>query len=75
MESGSQASAYPVQLSVEYPDRDLDRGTTAFRLIWAIPILILVATIQGDPRQVGRHRDMAARSRSVAQPCSSCLRS
>ncbi len=49
MESGSQASAYPVQLSVEYPDRDLDRGTTAFRLIWAIPILILVATIQGDP--------------------------
>ena len=63
MESGTQASAYPVQLSVEYPDRDLDRGTTAFRLIWAIPILILVATIQGDPRQVGRHRDMA---RSVA---------
>ena len=49
MESGTQASAYPVQLSVEYPDRDLDRGTTAFRLIWAIPILILVATIQGDP--------------------------
>ena len=49
MESGTQASAYPVQLSVEYPDRDLDRVTTAFRLIWAIPILILVATIQGDP--------------------------
>jgi hypothetical protein len=49
MQSGTQASAYPVRLSVEYPDRDLDRLTTAFRLIWAIPIVILVATIQGGP--------------------------
>ena len=49
MQPDRQASAYPVQLSVEYPDRDLDRLTTAFRLIWAIPILILVATIEGDP--------------------------
>jgi Domain of unknown function (DUF4389) len=47
MQSDVQASAYPVQLSVEYPDRDLDRVTTAFRLIWAVPIVILVATIQG----------------------------
>jgi uncharacterized protein DUF4389 len=49
MQSDTQASAYPVQLSVEYPDRDLDRATTAFRLIWAIPIAILLATIQGGP--------------------------
>jgi hypothetical protein len=49
MESGTQASAYPVQLSVEYPDRDLNRVTTAFRLIWAIPIAIVVATIEGGP--------------------------
>ena len=49
MQSDTQARGYPVQLSVEYPDRDLDRLTTAFRLIWAIPIVILVATIQGDP--------------------------
>ena len=49
MQPDRQASAYPVQLSVDYPDRDLDRLTTAFRLIWAIPILILVATIEGDP--------------------------
>ena len=47
MESDTQASAYPVQFSVEYPDRDLDRVTTAFRLIWAIPIVILAGTIQG----------------------------
>jgi hypothetical protein len=49
MESDTQARPYPVQLSVEYPDRDLDRVTTAFRLIWALPIAILVATIQGGP--------------------------
>jgi Domain of unknown function (DUF4389) len=49
MQSGTQASAYPVQFSVEYPDRDLDRVTTAFRLVWAIPIAIVVATIQGGP--------------------------
>jgi len=47
VESDTQASAYPVQFSVEYPDRDLDRVTTAFRLIWAIPIVILAGTIQG----------------------------
>jgi Mn2+/Fe2+ NRAMP family transporter len=52
MEAGSQptdATPYPVQLSVEYPDRDLNRLTTGFRLIVAIPILILAATIGGHP--------------------------
>ena len=49
MQSDTQGSAYPVQLSVGYPDRDLDRATTVFRLIWAIPIAILVATIRGGP--------------------------
>jgi hypothetical protein len=36
---------YPVQFSVDYPDRDLNRLTTAFRLIVAIPILIVVAAV------------------------------
>jgi fatty acid desaturase len=48
MESGSQLSGevpYPVQFSVEYPDRDLNRLTTAFRLIVAIPIVILAAVL------------------------------
>src|SRR6266550_6216009 len=50
MESNSQTSGaalYPVQFSVEYPDRDLNRLTTAFRLIVAIPILIVAATVGG----------------------------
>jgi hypothetical protein len=40
--------AYPVQFSVEYPDRDLNRLTTAFRIIVAIPIIIVAATIDGE---------------------------
>src|SRR6266516_2174112 len=38
---------YPVQFSVDYPDRELNRLTTGFRLIVAIPILILAASIGG----------------------------
>jgi hypothetical protein len=47
MEPAGQGS-YPVQFSVDYPDRDLDRLTTAFRLIVAIPILIVLAAVAGE---------------------------
>src|SRR5947208_12701824 len=40
-------NTYPVQFSVDYPDRDLNRLTTAFRIFVAIPILILLATVSG----------------------------
>ena len=36
------ADPYPVQLDVEYPDRPLNRVTTFFRLLLAIPVLILL---------------------------------
>ena len=48
MESGANTQSgdqYPVRFSVEYPDRDLKRLTTAFRIIVAIPILIVLAAI------------------------------
>jgi hypothetical protein len=50
MESGANTTGpdeYPLQFSVEYPDRDLDRATTGFRIIVAIPILIVLAAIGG----------------------------
>lgn len=34
-------TSYPVQFSVDYPDRPLNRLTTAFRIIVAIPIAIV----------------------------------
>src|ERR687887_591637 len=43
MESNFQAAPeppYPVQFSVEYPDRSLNRLTTAFRVIVAIPMIV-----------------------------------
>jgi hypothetical protein len=39
---------YPVQFSVDYPDRELNRLTTGFRIIVAIPILVVAATIEGS---------------------------
>ena len=50
MESGAYTPGggqYPVQFSVEYPDRDLNRLTTAFRIIVAIPILIVLTAVEG----------------------------
>jgi hypothetical protein len=43
----TETDAYPVSYSVEYPDRDLDRVTTLFRPIVAIPILIVLAAVAG----------------------------
>jgi hypothetical protein len=51
MESGVQMTneaRYPVEFSVEYPDRDLNRLTTAFRILVAIPIIIVFATVSGE---------------------------
>ncbi len=60
MESNSQTTgreSYPVQFSVEYPDRELNRLTTAFRLIVAIPIVIVAGSIGGHEGAftAGRH--------------------
>jgi hypothetical protein len=39
--------AYPVQFAVDYPDRDLNRLTTALRIFTVIPIAIVLAAIGG----------------------------
>jgi hypothetical protein len=41
------SSDYPVGLSIDYPDRDLDRLTTFFRIFWAIPICIVLGLLAG----------------------------
>ena len=47
MEAGAP-TGYPVAFSVDYPDRPLNRLTTAFRILVAIPILIVAATLGGE---------------------------
>jgi Domain of unknown function (DUF4389) len=42
-----QPPAYPVRLSVDYPDRDLDRTSSLLRIFYAIPILLLLSTVSG----------------------------
>src|SRR4030095_14578679 len=46
-----QPHAYPVQFSVEYPARPLNRLTTFFRLILAIPIFIAFGLVDGGTWQ------------------------
>ena len=41
-------TAYPVQFSVDYPDRPLNRLTTAFRVFTAIPILVVVIALEAS---------------------------
>src|SRR2546423_8988806 len=41
-------SNYPVQFDVDFPSRPLDRLTTAFRLLLAIPIVVLITMLTGE---------------------------
>jgi hypothetical protein len=43
--------SHPLSFSVDYPDRSLNRLTTAFRVFTVIPILIVLATITGYTAQ------------------------
>jgi hypothetical protein len=43
--------SYPVQFSVDYPDRPLDRLTTFFRIIVTIPIAIVLSAVSGGSWQ------------------------
>ena len=40
-------AAYPVQFSVDYPDRPLDRAKTLVRPLAAIPILLVLGAVSG----------------------------
>jgi Domain of unknown function (DUF4389) len=52
--SAQAAPSYPLTFSVDYPDRELNRVTTGFRLILAIPLIILLALFaRGHPASAG----------------------
>src|SRR3954453_4671338 len=44
-------TTYPVQFSVDYPDRPLNRVTTAFRIFVVIPIAIVLGAVSGGTWQ------------------------
>ncbi|MBB4665261.1 DUF4389 domain-containing protein [Conexibacter arvalis] len=46
-------SSYPVQFAVDYPERKLNRLTTFFRPLVAIPIAIVLGAVNGGTVQLG----------------------
>ena len=44
-------TTYPVQFSVDYPDRPLNRATTAFRIVVFIPIAFVLGAVSGGTWQ------------------------
>jgi len=48
-------TGYPVQFSVDYPDRLLDRLTTLFRIFVVIPIAIVLGTVNASNYQWNYH--------------------
>jgi hypothetical protein len=50
------ADGYPIDFTVDYPDRDLNRVTTFFRIFVAIPIIIILSTVNGGGLFVGTSR-------------------
>lgn len=41
-------SSYPVQFNVDFPERPLNRLSTAFRFLVAIPIVVLLSMLTGE---------------------------
>jgi Domain of unknown function (DUF4389) len=52
--------SYPVQFDVDFPDRPLDRLTSAFRIIVAIPILIVLGTLSSETLHSGNETTTTA---------------
>jgi len=48
-------SNYPVQFDVDFPARPLSRLATAFRVIFAIPIVVLLTALRGETFGDGDH--------------------
>ena len=49
-------SNYPVQFDVDFPERPLNRLTTAVRLVVAIPIVVLLTMLSGETFGDSDHR-------------------
>ncbi len=51
----NMVTSYPVEFDVDYPARPLDRLTTAFRILVAIPIAIVLSTLSGETYNATNH--------------------
>jgi hypothetical protein len=60
MYQSQQQLPYPVQFSIDYPDRPLSRLTTFFRIIVVIPIAIVFGAVSGQSFQASSDGRAAA---------------
>ncbi len=51
MNAETKSPEYPARLQVDYPEK-LDRMTTFFRVLWIIPIFIILALLSGAGRTI-----------------------
>ncbi|MEA1902222.1 MAG: DUF4389 domain-containing protein [Actinomycetota bacterium] len=49
----TQSESYPARLEIDYPEK-LDRFTTFFRLIWVIPIMIVLSVLSATTTSTAR---------------------
>jgi len=61
-EPPAQPPSYPVSFSVDYPQRELNRLTSAFRIFTVIPIAILIALMPGGASSYGAAAGVSAGS-------------
>ena len=48
MTDSTVSPVYPVRLTIDYPDRDLNRLTSAFRVFLALPVMFLISLVGGS---------------------------
>ena len=70
----SSADAQAARLTIDYPDRDLDRVATALRLVYAIPVMIVLGVVAVASPATRRVRPEGASAPSAAGCwcCRSC---
>jgi hypothetical protein len=60
---------YPVNFSVDYPDRSLDRVASAFRIFWVIPIAIILGGLDHATGGANQHgRELVSAGGAVVVP-------
>jgi hypothetical protein len=67
----ANAASYPVSFSVDYPDRDLDRTTSALRIFTVIPIAIVLGAVAGGTWEWSSGNGPRGSPRARAGCCSS----
>ena len=56
-----ELAPYPARLTIDYPDRDLDRVSSLLRIIYVIPIMIVLILVSGPYQgEAGSNGSIAA---------------